>query len=1052
MTSASARAIILAATRGVRRLDVEESTPSPLLETPQGRVILDRQIDAITRSGIEDIVCLAGYHIEKLVKSNADVSYYYEPDWQETGQVAGLKRYSELVEGDLIIATGEMLFEDEAIERLSQTDADIAVTVTRFPSRDAAREAGRTLDPSDLVSIDGGFIDSFFNENEVLPDARVLTLVHLTPRGAGELRSVLESLDEGSDMDDDSLIGLLARLKQGGANIRAVEVGESARRLDETHALARFLLGTKADTLERLRGLVDRSRILDQLVFEVASWERDPLSILDEVRSHSFRTVVVRSSSIAEDGWQDSQAGAFHTELGVDPTSTELAKAIENVAERLRKRSGRAERDQILIQPQVEDVMMSGVAFTRDLESAGPYTVINFDEVSGRTDTVTSGQGNDHRTVYLHHCLDGIGHLEEDESLSTVKDAIDELRELLGDPPLDIEFAVNGGGEVVILQVRPLAVHSSKDRFDERDVEAELRSTVRKVKDLNSSRPLLDGSGTVLGMMPDWNPAEMIGTDPNPLAVSLYRYLITDDVWARARAASGYRDVRPAPLMVTLAGRPFIDTLVDFNSFIPASLPDELGTRLVEHYVDRLRGDPTLHDKVEFEVAIPSLDFSFDRRVPQLENAGFTEHEIETIREHLLSLTDSIVRGETASMQEQCQKLLTLGRRRKELLEADRTSWSVDVRRVGGLLDDAREFGTLPFSILARYAFIATALLQSLVERGVITDDQLDRLQEGIPTIAHELSQDMERLREGSIDSGEFLVRYGHLRPGTYDIDSPRYDEVPANYFDISGEFPDIEPLEFDRTRESVVEGWSPEVSEEAEAIFDEARDGIFELIEEEGFTFTPEELFDFATHAIPLRELAKFEFTRNLSAALSLLRRSAEDEFHLDPDDLRYLSITQLLQSATENPSPVIDREFERAINHNEKRKRIQDMIPLPPLIRDCREIRAFEISAEQPNYVTDASVTAGVVRVDDIQSNGELQGRIALIPSADPGYDWIFGSGIAGLVTKYGGVASHMAIRAAEFGLPAAIGCGEILYDRIARADVVELDSGAGRLEVVR
>ena len=60
----------------------------------------------------------------------------------------------------------------------------------------------------------------------------------------------------------------------------------------------------------------------------------------------------------------------------------------------------------------------------------------------------------------------------------------------------------------------------------------------------------------------------------------------------------------------------------------------------------------------------------------------------------------------------------------------------------------------------------------------------------------------------------------------------------------------------------------------------------------------------------------------------------------------------------------------------------------------------------------------------------------------AADPGYDWIFSHSIAGLITEYGGVASHMAIRAAEFGLPAAIGCGEIIFDRLRCARLIELD----------
>jgi phosphoenolpyruvate-protein kinase (PTS system EI component) len=52
------------------------------------------------------------------------------------------------------------------------------------------------------------------------------------------------------------------------------------------------------------------------------------------------------------------------------------------------------------------------------------------------------------------------------------------------------------------------------------------------------------------------------------------------------------------------------------------------------------------------------------------------------------------------------------------------------------------------------------------------------------------------------------------------------------------------------------------------------------------------------------------------------------------------------------------------------------------------------------------------------------------------------LFGHGIAGLITKFGGANSHMAIRSAEIGLPAAIGVGEKLYEKISQMKRVSLD----------
>ena len=74
--------------------------------------------------------------------------------------------------------------------------------------------------------------------------------------------------------------------------------------------------------------------------------------------------------------------------------------------------------------------------------------------------------------------------------------------------------------------------------------------------------------------------------------------------------------------------------------------------------------------------------------------------------------------------------------------------------------------------------------------------------------------------------------------------------------------------------------------------------------------------------------------------------------------------------------------------------------------------------------------------------KQKNNLTGKIILIENADPGYDWIFTKNPSALITKYGGVASHMAIRCAEIGLPAAIGCGELIYEQLKNSSKLLLD----------
>jgi phosphoenolpyruvate-protein kinase (PTS system EI component) len=123
-----------------------------------------------------------------------------------------------------------------------------------------------------------------------------------------------------------------------------------------------------------------------------------------------------------------------------------------------------------------------------------------------------------------------------------------------------------------------------------------------------------------------------------------------------------------------------------------------------------------------------------------------------------------------------------------------------------------------------------------------------------------------------------------------------------------------------------------------------------------------------------------------------------------------------------------------------------------LPSLIVEDSEVSAFLIPKSEPNFVTLKRVSAPCMTVQPGSfSNQSLKGTIVVITQADPGYDWLFGHDIGGLVTMYGGANSHMSIRSAELGLPAAIGVGETLYSQCAEAQTLLLDCEARRIEVL-
>ena len=80
---------------------------------------------------------------------------------------------------------------------------------------------------------------------------------------------------------------------------------------------------------------------------------------------------------------------------------------------------------------------------------------------------------------------------------------------------------------------------------------------------------------------------------------------------------------------------------------------------------------------------------------------------------------------------------------------------------------------------------MAVQMLNSLVTVGAITEVEKDLFMASLSTISGQMTRD-----RSALDKTTFLNHYGHLRPGTYEITSPRYDEDPDSYFDWAAPTP----------------------------------------------------------------------------------------------------------------------------------------------------------------------------------------------------------------------------------------------------------------------
>jgi phosphohistidine swiveling domain-containing protein len=761
--------------------------------------------------------------------------------------------------------------------------------------------------------------------------------------------------------------------------------------------------GTKAETLESLRQVVRSARVLPQVRFTVESWRSNPGEVLGQILASTWgaEKLIVRSSARNEDGALSSQAGRYDSVLGVSGQT-----AISNAVETVIASFGTNDRvdDQIFVQPLLDGTAMAGVVFSRRPDGAGPYFIVNYDELSGRTDSVTGGSGDNLQTYY---CLKSRAD-RCPSKLASIIAMISELEVLLSCDALDVEFAVDGDGNVYLLQVRRLAVDSRTTTSDT-DIETALAEIAQKVELLSRPHPYLHGRRTIFGVMPDWNPAEIVGLRPCPLSLSLYRELVTDAIWAYQRDNYGYQNLRSFPLLVSFHGLPYIDVRVSFNSFVPRDLAPELAGRLVNYYIDCLLGEPQLHDKVEFEIIFSCYTLDLPQRMQRLSENGFSSSDIAELSGSLRRLTNKIMHGDSALWRRDRDKVDLLVQRLPAICNA-----KIDkISRIYWLLEDCKRYGTLPFAGLARAGFIAVQLLRSFVAVGVLSEEDCAQFMASVDTVGSRIGQDFATLTKA-----EFLGRYGHLRPGTYDILSPRYDEAPDLYFDWASPRP-------------------PASARPRFLLSIEQLRSIEALLKEHGLDIDVLSLMEFIKAGIEGREYAKFVFTRSLSDALSLIKQLGQD-FGISVEDCSYLGYDAIrtLYSASGD----VKEALLESVARGKKQHALTRNLVLPPLIAEPGDVFGFHLPPTEPNFITNKSITAAVASIEDAPEH--FAGRILLVPSADPGFDWIFTRGIAGFITQFGGANSHMAIRAGELGIPAVIGAGESLYKRWTSARKLCLD----------
>lgn len=220
------KAIILAAGRGSRMKEKTDILPKCLTKL-WGKTLLEWQIQAIRRAGIEEIGVITGYHAEQIVQ--ADVKFFHNNNWEHTNMVATLLEADEwLKNDDCVVSYADIVYSEKAIRALLDTKQGIALTYyTKFMELWKNR-FDNPLDDIESFKMDkDGILIEIGQKAKALSDieGQYMGILKFTPSGWIETRRGMQH-NMPKPIEKMDMTGLLSHLIHQGVAIKAVPYDE----------------------------------------------------------------------------------------------------------------------------------------------------------------------------------------------------------------------------------------------------------------------------------------------------------------------------------------------------------------------------------------------------------------------------------------------------------------------------------------------------------------------------------------------------------------------------------------------------------------------------------------------------------------------------------------------------------------------------------------------------------------------------------------------------------------------------------------------------------
>jgi phosphoenolpyruvate phosphomutase len=238
------RAILLAASRGAALGKLTEDRPKCMIEV-RGQPLLSRLVGTIREAGVRDITVVRGYKKEMInfpSIATADNDLY-----MTTGEAASLACAIERLEGECLLAYGDILFRHHILDQLFAHPGDVVVTVDAL-WRERASKAKEWV--RDFAECTCPFSPTYLDDDPVqlrriapgVPADKVagewMGLAKLSAKGADKVRETIRAMRQDGTLAKAGLPDLFTRMVGQGTPIHVLYVAGQWLDVDDAADLA----------------------------------------------------------------------------------------------------------------------------------------------------------------------------------------------------------------------------------------------------------------------------------------------------------------------------------------------------------------------------------------------------------------------------------------------------------------------------------------------------------------------------------------------------------------------------------------------------------------------------------------------------------------------------------------------------------------------------------------------------------------------------------------------------------------------------------------------